>query len=566
MKMTNLGTKTLKNSKEFSSKNATYLSRGAFIDMTMAGAYTFLPLGLRVLNKIENIIRKEMDTIGTELLMSALSPQHLWEQTGRINTVDVLMKTSGANEASKKKSTNEYILNSTQEELITPIAAKFNKSYRDFPFAFYQIQTKFRNEARAKSGILRGREFRMKDLYSFHTSEEDLKKYYDHSKTVYTKVFENLGLGEFTYMALASGGDFTKDYSHEFQTKCASGEDTIFYDKELKIAYNKEVSPSKAETYPQDTEMKELSDVFGENIKGMKELAEFLKLPYHKCVKTMIYEIDNGKIIAAAVRGDYKINEYKLKKVLGSNTLALASEEVIKKVTNAEIGYAGIIGLPETIQVIIDDSVENLINFECGANKTNYHTVNVNWGRDINKPDKFFDIKEAKDGDYNPESNSKFEVFAACEVGNIFPLNTKFSNAFGYTFTDKNEQKKPVYMGCYGIGPSRIMGVLVEMFNDEKGIIWPEQVAPFKVHLIDIKSSDNLAEKIYNQLQELNIEVLFDDRDISTGEKFADADLIGNPIRLVVSDRNNGKIEWKNRNSNESELLEIDELIKKLTS
>lgn len=564
MKMTQLGTKTLKNSKEYGSKNATFLTRGAFIDMTMAGVYTFLPLGLRVLNKIENIIRKEMDTIGVEVSMSALSSRKHWEQTGRIDNVDVLMKTSGANEASKNKSTNEYILNPTHEELITPIAQKFNKSYKDFPFAFYQIQTKFRNEARAKSGIMRGREFRMKDLYSFHSSQEDLQRYYEKSKIAYTNVFENLGLGKSTYITLASGGDFTDDYSHEFQTVLSSGEDEIFLDKELNICFNKEVAPSKAEPKDQDVEMKEKEDVFGENLTGMKELANFLKLPYHKCVKTMIYEVDDEKVVAVAVRGDYKINEYKLKKVLGAKNLKLASEETIRKVTNAEVGYAGIINLPEDVSVIFDDALKNMINFECGANKTHYHTINVNWDRDVQKPEKFFDVKEAKEGDSNPESGNKFEVYAASEVGNIFPLNTKFSKAINFTFTDNNGEEKPVYMGSYGIGSSRIMGVLVEMFNDEKGIIWPEQVAPFKVHLIDIKSSDNRAEDLYKQLSDLGIEVLFDDRDVSAGEKFADADLIGNPIRLVVSDRNEGKIEWKNRNENNTELLEISEVLKRL--
>ena len=407
--MSKVGIKTLKSSKEYDSKNATYLIKAGFIDMTMAGAYTFLPFGLRVLNKIENIIRKEMDKVGSEVLMTALSPKQLWEQTNRLNTVDVLMKTTGANEVSKNKSTNEYILNSTHEELITPIAYKFNKSYKDFPFAFYQIQTKFRNEARAKSGILRGREFRMKDLYSFHISEESLKEYYNEVKQSYVTIFDNLGIGEDTVIALASGGDFTKDYSHEFQTRCEAGEDTIYLDKETGISYNLEVAPEDVET-----------------------------------------------------------------------------------------------------------------------------------------------------------NKDKYEVFPACEVGNIFPLNTKFSKAFEYTFTDSDGQQKPVYMGSYGIGPSRVMGVIVEKFNDENGIIWPEQVAPFKVHIIDIKS-DGEAEKLYNQLTELDIEVLLDDRDISVGDKFADADLIGNPIRLTVSKRNNGKIEWKNRTDSEGELLELDEVITRLT-
>lgn len=411
MKMSQLGTKTLKSSKEYDSKNATYLIKGAFIDMTMAGAYTFLPLGLRVLNKIENIIRTEMDTIASEVLMTALSSKQVWEQTKRIDTVDVLMQTIGANLASKQKSTNEYILNSTHEEVITPIAYKFNRSYKDFPFAFYQIQTKFRNEARAKSGILRGREFRMKDLYSFHTSEADLKTYYEKVKQSYFTIFEKLGLGSDTVLALASGGDFTKNYSHEFQTRLESGEDTIYVDTTTGVAYNQEVAPQEA---------------------------------------------------------------------------------------------------------------------------------------------------------LDQQGSGKYEVFAACEVGNIFPLNTKFSNAFNYTYIDASGNGNEVFMGCYGIGSSRIMGVLVEKFHDEKGIIWPKQVAPFAVHLISMTGAETEAQELYEQLLAQHTEVLWDNRDISAGEKFSDADLIGNPIRLVVSKRNNGKIEWKLRTETEPELYTTSEILEKV--
>ena len=411
MKYSQLGTKTLKSAKTYDSINATYLIKGAFVNMTMAGAYTFLPLGLRVLNKIENIIREEMNTISNELLMTALAPKSLWEQTNRLDSVDVLMKTVGANEASKKKSTSEYILNSTHEELITPIAQVFNRSYKDFPFSFYQIQTKFRNEARAKSGILRGREFRMKDLYSFHTSEADLKRYYEECKEVYKNIFKKLGLEEITHITLASGGDFTKDYSHEFQTRCEAGEDTVYLDKQTGIAYNAEVAPA-----------------------------------------------------------------------------------------------------------------------------------------------------DALDG----SAAEKYEVFPACEVGNIFPLNTKFSQACGYTFTDATGTEQPVYMGSYGIGPSRVMGVLVEVFHDAAGIIWPKQVAPFTAHLIGIKGAEAEAEELYQKLKQAGIEVLYDDRAVSTGDKFADADLIGNPVRLVVSLKNEGKIEWKFRTSNQTELLTTTETINKL--
>ncbi len=398
------------------SKNAILLTRAGFIHKEMAGVYTFLPLGLKVLNNIENIIRYHMDSIGRELLMSALSPIEKWSNTGRLETVDVLMKTSGANEASKAKSTNEYILNSTHEEMITPIVAEYIRSYKELPVAFYQIQTKFRNEARAKSGLLRGREFRMKDLYSFHKDEDDLKKYYEEAKKVYMNVFNDLGIGDDTYITLASGGDFTKEYSHEFQTLTESGEDTIYLDRKNNIAYNKEV----------------------------------------------------------------------------------VNEETEKK-----------LGV------------------------------------------KF----------------SEMDQVSASEVGNIFPLNVKFSNALNYTYANEKDEQLPVYMGCYGMGPSRIMGVIVEKFADEKGLVWPESIAPYSLHLISLAKSDETkkkAEEIYEKLLSYGVEVLFDDRDESAGAKFADSDLIGIPMRVVVSDKSllAGGVEIKERVAEKSEIIGVEEFLK----
>ncbi len=570
MRYSKLFIKTKKNAKSYDSVNATLLQKGGFVYQEMAGAYTFLTLGLRVLKKIEGIIREEMDTIGAEVLMTSLAPKELWEQTGRLNTIDVLMKTSAANEISLKKSTNEYILNCTHEDIITPIAKEYNLSYKDFPFAFYQIQTKFRNEARAKSGLMRGREFRMKDLYSFHTSAEDLKKYYEASKKVYTRVFERMGLGKDTYMTLASGGDFTKDYSHEFQTRCETGEDTIFYVKSQHIAFNKEVAPSQAPKLDDEKEtMKAREEVKGEGIIGVKELAAFLNISVEKTTKTMLYEADNGQVIAAAVRGGYDINEEKLTKIAGVRSIKLASAEVVKKVTGAEVGYAGVLNLPDSVTVYFDESTKDRKNFECGANKTNFHSVNINWGRDIPLPEKFYDFKLPKEGDLYPETGEVYEVFQAAEVGNIFPLGIKFTKAIKYLYTDEKGEQQPVYMGSYGIGSSRLMGVIVEKFHDDKGIIWPETVAPFAVHLIGLTGNDdNLETKIdgiYTQLLDAGIEVLYDDRETGAGEKFADADLLGMPVRLVVSAKTGDKIEWKKRTEKDTELISLEEVIARLT-
>ncbi len=564
MKYSQLHTKTNKSGKDFESINATLLTKAGFIDQTMAGAYSFLPLGLRVLNKIEAIVRDEMDKIGVELVMSSLAPKSLWEITGRLETVDVLMKTVGANQASQLKSNNEYVLNSTQEELITPIAQRFNTSYKDFPFAFYQIQAKFRNEARAKSGLLRGREFRMKDLYSFHTSETDLKAYYEQAKVAYTRVFERLGLGADTVMALASGGDFTKDYSHEFQTRCETGEDILFAAHSANIVFNKEVAPSQAPRLTDTQEPREMEEVEGTGIIGVEALAEYLKIPVEKTTKTILFETAEGNVIAAAVRGGYDINEEKLKKVVGTTSLQLASAETVKRVTGAEVGYAGVLNLPSEVKVFFDESTQNRINFECGANRTNYHSINVNFGRDLPMPEQFYDFKTAKEGDAYPETGEVYEVFRAAEVGNIFPLNTKFTKAFGYTFTDEQGQEQPVYMGCYGIGTTRVMGVLVEKYHDERGIIWPSQVAPFAVHLVSLKGAEAAAQQTYDQLQAAGIEVLWDDRDVSPGVKFTDADLIGIPVRLVVSMKTGDKVEWKNRAETATELLEVSAAIARI--
>lgn len=553
---------------KYDSVNATLLQQAGFIDQTMAGVYTFLPLGLRVINKIENIIREEMNKIGQEVAMPGLSPTSLWETTDRLQTVDVLLKAIGANKLSQHKNDQTYILNPTHEEILVPIAKKYFSSYKDFPFAIYQIQTKYRNEPRAKSGLLRGREFRMKDLYSFHTSESDFKKYYEEVKKSYVNVFKRLELGNDTVIALASGGSFTDEFSHEFQAFCETGEDMLFFVKSKKTYYNKEVAPSKAPLVSyQDKQILPRKDVIGKGIIGVEELADYLKIPVEKTTKILLYETDKGKVIAVAVRGGYDVNEDKLRKIVGCKTLMLAPAKKVKEVTKAEVGYTGLLNLPKEIEIFMDESMNNRLNFEMGANKTNYHSINVNFDRDLPRPKKFYDIKVAKPGDLFPDTNEVYEVIKTAEVGNIFPLFDRFSKSFDYFFIDSDGKQKTVIMGCYGMGSSRIMGVLVEKFHDERGIIWPESVAPFKVHLIglDMKNKEVSAKvyKVYKVLKENNIEVLFDDRkDATAGEKFADADLIGNPIRLVVSKRTGDKIELKKRNENKTSLIQLDQLLK----
>ncbi len=542
MYLSQLFTKTSKEKQsDASSVNADLLTRAGFIHKTMAGVYTFLPLGWRVLRKIEDIVRQEMDTIGTELFMPSIAPQENWETTGRLETVSVLFQVTGANALSRKSNDATYILNSTHEEIVTPIVQQFNGSYQDFPCATYQIQTKFRNEARPKSGILRGREFRMKDLYSFHTSEEDMIDYlHNKAKPAYIRVFERLGLGDTTVVALASGGDFSKEPSVEFQTKCAMGEDQIFYDGD--IYYNREITPCTAPAWG-DPKEKELprKDVVGEGIIGVEALAKFMKMDVERTTKTLLYETDDGRVIAACVRGGYDVNEEKLRTVAQCKSLKLASAETVKKITGAEVGYAGPIGLPKDVTVYWDDSNRGRKNFECGANKTHEHSSNVNFGRDVPEPAEFYDIKVAREGDLVPATGTPYEVFRACEVGNLFTLYRKFSDAYKFTFMDRDGKAKPVYMGSYGLGTTRVMGVLAEIYHDEHGLQWPDVVAPFAVHIVPIaKSKEDTAyteaQKLYNALTELGKECLFDDRiGLSVGERLANADLIGCPKRVVIS-------------------------------
>lgn len=568
MRQSQLPNQPVKESKQYDSVNATLLIKAGYIDQVMSGVFTYMPLGIRVLQKIEQIVREEMDKVGSEILMPSIVPTELWRTTGRIDTIDSLFRVIPANDNSKSMNDSEYILNPTHEDVVTPLIKKTVLSYKDLPKAVYQIQTKFRNEPRPKSGLLRCREFRMKDLYSFHVSEEDMLAYYEKVKEAYFRVFARLGMGDLTYYVKASGGSFTDKFSNEFQTRVETGEDLIFHVPNTDEYYNKEVAPSKAPIVNSfDTEMKAMDSIEGVGVIGVDDLVEHLNVTADHSIKTLIYRTDTGEVIVAAVRGDYDINEIKLKKLAGCKSLELADAETVIATTGAEIGYAGIVNLPENVRAFIDDSTEPMVNFECGANRTNFHNVNVNWERDVKRPEQYVDIKVAKVGDIDPVTDQVYETFKACEAGNIFPLNTRFTDAFDYKFIDEKGEEKPVFMASYGIGTSRAMGILVELFHDEKGIIWPDQVAPFKAHLIVLGQDEAVikkAEALYSTLTEKGVEVLFDDRYLTPGAKFADSDLIGIPYRLVVSPKTGDLIEVKRRDSSEFKLITEAELLELL--
>ncbi len=565
MKYSHLYVKTQKESpKSEDSCNAELLIRGGFIRKEMAGVYSFLPLGLRVLEKIKNIVREEMNEAGAvEILMSALAPRENWEKTKRWDGMGCLYKLDTAAGA-------QVALSPTHEEIVTPLVQSFCKSWKDFPVCTYQMQTKFRNEPRAKSGLLRGREFLMKDAYSFHTSQADFEKYYEIQKQAYIKIYERLGMGHLTCLVAADGGDFS-EFSHEFQTKCETGEDTIFHVKSKNISFNKEIAPARAPLITEkDKKLLPLQEIKTENIIGVEDLVKFLKVPVEKTTKTLFLETDKGEFIVAAVRGNYSISERKLRRAVGCKTLRMASEVAVRKVTDAEIGHAGLLGLPEHVRVFMDESMKGRMNFEMGTNKTHYHTINVNFGRDLPEPKEFYDIKLAQEGDLYPDTGEVYEVFKGIEVGNIFPLATKFSDAFNFKFADEVGKEYPVIMGCYGLGISRVMGALVEIFHDEKGIKWPRAVAPFHVYLAAIGKDGNVyseAEKLYAELQKSSIEVLYDDRQdkkIGPGQKFSDHELLGIPCRLVLSERTleEGVIEFVDRETGKIEKVKRGEVVK----
>lgn len=566
MKYSKLFGKTIKDTpKDATLASHKLLYQGGFIRESTAGRYYFLPLGQRVQQKIIKIVKEEMDkSDAQEIIAPILHPLYLWQETNRDKADFGLLKI-------KDRRDMEFVLGGTAEEMMVDLVRKFQISYKDLPFQVYQFASKFRDELRARGGLLRVREFIMKDGYSFHADEEDFKKEYKRMSDTYTKIFERVGLK--TFMVGADNGDIGGEYAHEFQVKSDAGEDTIFYVPSKKLYFNKEIAPTKAIPFDQKgEEPKPMEDVEGKGIIGVEALAEFLKIPVEATTKTILFETEKGEVIAAAVRGEFGIDETKLKRVIGCQNLTLIAPEKIKQLTGAEVGYAGILNLPKEVRVLMDDSMEGRVNFEMGSNKTNIHVINVNFERDLPLPEKFYDFKETRAGDLYPETGEPYETFRGIEVGNIFQLGYHYSKKMkDATFMDKDGKETPYYMGCYGIGIGRTLGAIVETNHDEKGIVWPKSVAPFDVHLIGITNNESRikekVDEIYKKLQDAGIEVLYDERDdVSAGNKFADADLIGIPVRLVVSTKSGDKIEWKERTGKESELLSFEEVLGKLNN
>jgi prolyl-tRNA synthetase len=534
--------------------------RAGYMQQLSAGVYVYLPLLQRTLTKLAQIVREEMVAAGAvELLMPALQPRELWEESGRWERYTAI---DGIMFAFKDRRGATTCLGPTHEEIITDVLRREIKSYKDLPKCAFQIQTKFRDEIRPRFGLMRAREFMMKDAYSYDADQAGFEASYDAMRKAYHRICERVG---FRYRAVeADSGAIGGSRSQEFMVLADTGEDTILFCDRCDYAANQERAESRLEEFPQDPEPKPMEAVFGEGLIGVEPLAKFLSIPVWKTTKTLIYEADD-KVAAIAVRGDCDVNELKVAHALGCKRLRLASAATIKELTGAEVGYAGPIGLPSSVKIIADRYVGNRVNFECGANKTNYHNINVNFGRDLPEPN-FGDFKLAKAGEGCPRCAGTLQAAKGIEVGHIFELGTKYSEAMNCRFLDAQGKSRPAIMGCYGIGVTRMAAAWIEQNHDDKGIIWSPQIAPFEAHLIGLNLEDPEvsaeAERVYQQLQAAGIDVLFDDRPARAGEKFSDADLIGIPSRVTISKRSleQHKLEFKLRREAQAQLLSPEEV------
>ncbi len=529
--------------------------RAGLIRRLASGLFTWMPLGFRVMKKVENVVRKEMDKAGAlEMVMPAVQPAELWQESGRWDEYGpLLLRMHDRHE-------REYCFGPTHEEVITDIARRDLRSYKQLPVNFYQIQTKFRDEIRPRFGVMRAREFIMKDAYSFDIDEASMAVAYQKMHAAYTAIFEGLGL-KFRVVD-ADSGEIGGSRSQEFHVLADSGEDAIAYCDEDGYASNVETAATFAPKKSAPKAKQELQKVETPNAKTIEALAEFLKVTPDQTLKVLIVDGDDGPI-ALALRGDHELNAIKAQKITGvSSPLQMADAGTIRKATGSDTGYAGPIGLD--IPIHFDHATRQMADFVCGANETDMHYTGVNFGRDIEPPETV-DIRNVIEGDPTPGGKGTLSIARGIEVGHIFQLGTKYSVAMNATVQDKNGSDTPMAMGCYGIGVTRIVAASIEQNHDDKGIIWPEQLAPFDVVLVPInmQRSEPLreaAEQLYSDLQDMGLEVLFDDRDARPGVKFADAELLGIPHRLVISDRSleAGELEYRHRRDSDSRMLKRD--------
>ncbi|WP_020059154.1 proline--tRNA ligase [Bacillus sp. 123MFChir2] len=536
-------------------KSHQLLLRAGFMRQNASGIYSFLPLGLKVLHKVERIVREEMEKAGAvELLMPALQAAELWQESGRWYSYgSELMRMNDRNN-------REFALGATHEEVITDLVRDEIKSYKKLPLTLYQIQTKFRDEQRPRFGLLRGREFLMKDAYSFHATQESLDEVYNRLFQAYSNIFTRCGLN-FRAVIADSGAMGGKD-THEFMVLSDVGEDTIAYSDTSDYAANIEMAPVIA-SYEKSGEVeKALEKVATPDQKAIEEVCAFLNIEATNCIKSMVFKIDE-KFIVVLVRGDHEVNDVKLKNLYGASVVELATHEEVKELLNCEVGSLGPIGTAE-VEIIADHAVQAIVNGCCGANEEGFHYVNVNPERDF-KVSQYTDLRFIQEGDLSPDGEGTIRFARGIEVGHVFKLGTRYSESMNATFLDENGKTQPIIMGCYGIGVSRTVAAIAEQFNDENGLVWPKAVAPFHVHVIPVNMKSDVQREvggnIYNSLQEQGYEVLLDDRTERAGVKFADADLFGLPVRVTVGKKaDEGIVEVKVRATNESAEVKVEEL------
>ena len=534
------------------------MMRSGMILKVAAGIYNLLPLGLRVISKVEGIVREEMNRAGAqEVSMPVVIPAELWKESHRWDEYGKELLRF------KDRHDREFCLGPTHEEVITDIVRRSVRSYRELPLNIYQIQTKFRDEIRPRFGLMRGREFTMKDAYSFHATDECADKEYQNMYDTYCRIFERCGL---KFRAVeAETGAIGGRVSHEFMVLADTGEDAIASCNACSYAANTERAETKdgAQT-PATGDLKAIELVKTPGKKTVEEVSAYLKTTPSNLIKTLIYETDKG-VIAALVRGDYELNEFKLKRAIDCEWVKLADEETVRKTTKAPSGFAGPVGLDLESKTAIwaDYSVKGMTNAVTGANEADSHLTGVAASRDFKAT--YTDLRVVVDGDACPRCAGRLEIHRGIEVGHIFKLGIKYSSALSATFLDEAGKAQPIIMGCYGIGIGRTAAASIEQNHDEAGIIWPKPIAPFACEVVPVNIADEgtrkAAEALYETLQKAGVDTLLDDRDERPGVKFKDADLIGIPVRVTVGERNlkQGLIEVKERRAKEARLVKLEE-------
>jgi prolyl-tRNA synthetase len=543
--------------------------RAGLIRKLSAGVYNYLPLGLKVIRKVENMIRQEMNRAGAiELLMPMIQPAELWQETGRWEKMGPELLRI------KDRHDRDFLIQPTSEEVITDLARNEIKSYKQLPINFYQIQTKFRDERRPRFGIMRGREFSMKDGYSFDRDTDGLKKSYLAMFDAYTRIFKRMGL---KFRAVnADNGAIGGSGSQEFHVIADTGEDAIVYSPSSDYAANLEAAESLTCIATRGQASNVMTKVATPNSKSCADVASFLKIPLETTVKSLLFAVDQeqgpAKLFMLLLRGDHELNEVKASKVPGMTESRFATEAEILQACHAPAGYLGPVGVSDEVTIVADRTVANMSDFVCGANEEGHHLSGVNWARDLPEP-VVMDLRNAVIGDASPDGKGVVDICRGIEVGHIFQLGTRYSEAMGCTYLDQQGKAQPMQMGCYGIGVTRLLGAAIEQGHDERGIIWPISMAPFELVICPMNYDKSelvkaTADQLHTELLAAGIDVVLDDRGERPGAMFADWELIGIPFRVVIGDRGlaDAQVEFKGRLDAESQNIALTEIAERVIS